>query len=146
MSVNDIDTGITYEFNATTNIITINPPPPLNAEIYIANYIIGQFNSVVLSPPEKVILSECMNVPFLKAFVNKSMLLNQMVFSSDFKSFAQSSHILAVSKVADEQYFKTVKSLINDYSYNENPNGVLGLGGGILNPTSTMGDYSGDMS
>jgi len=146
VSVNDIDTDITYEFNASTNIITINPVPPLDAEIYIANYVIGKFNNVQLTLSEMVILSESMNVPYLKAFVNKSMLLSQMVYSSDFKIFSQGSHILAVSKVADEQYFKTVKSLINDYSYNENPNGVLGLGGGILNPTSTMGDYSGDMS
>ena len=146
VSVNDVDTGITYGFDPTTNIMTINPAPPLDAEIYIANYVIGQFNNVQLTLSEMVILAESCSVPYLKAFVQKSTLLSQMVYSSDFKIFSQGSHILAVSKVADEQYFKTVKSLINDYSYNENPNGVLGLGGGILNPTSTMGDYSGDMS
>lgn len=138
ISVDDIECT-SYTFDQTTNILTINPIPPINSEVYVANYVIGKFNSVILNPTEMLILAEGMSVPFLKQQVNKDTLLNQMVYNSDGRIYSQSAHIDSVSKVSDEQFFKTVKSLINDYTYSENPNGYLGLGGGILNPITPIG-------
>jgi hypothetical protein len=44
--------------------------------------------------------------------------------------FSQGEHIKQVRTVVDNQYFKLLKSMINEYSYKEND--TLGLGGDLV--------------
>lgn len=131
ISVDDINSGYSYTFDNINNQLTITPIPPLNSQIYISAYIIGSFN-VDLTIREQNILSEGMLVPWLEQQKNRNDLLNQMVFSGDFKMYSQANHISEVDKISDNQYYKKVKSMINEYSYRRNPNGIKGLGGGLI--------------
>ena len=130
ISVDD-SSGYTCVFNSINNQLTITPIPPLNSAVYVSAYIIGGF-SVDLTIREQNILAEGMLVPWLEQQKNRNDLLNQMVYSGDFKIFSQANHISEVDKITDNQYYKKVKSMINEYSYRRNPNGVKGLGGGLV--------------
>ena len=130
ISVDD-SSGYAYTFNSINNQLTITPIPPSNSPIYISAYIIGSF-PIDLTIREQNILAEGMLVPWLEQQKNRNDLLNQMVYSGDMKIYSQANHISEVDKVADNQYYKKVKSMINEYSYRRNPNGVKGLGGGLI--------------
>jgi len=139
VSVNNIEIPKgSYTYDVINNKIIFNVIPVINGVIYIASYIIGQFNSAILNFREVQIMAESINVPWLEQNLNRDQLLQQMVFSSDFKLYSQSSHIQQLKSVVETQK-RYVGQLINEYTYKACPNGVLGLGGGILNPTSTMG-------
>lgn len=118
-----------YTFDSNTNIITINNNPPLNYEVYISAYIIGQFNAD-LTTLEKSILSNGMLVPYSQEQEFKNSLLSQMVYGGTSKLYSQANHIREVKDVTNNQYFNVVKGMINEYSFKANPNGVKGLGGG----------------
>jgi len=121
-----------YSFDSNTNILTINDPViPENYEIYISGYIIGQFNET-LNFLEVSILSEGMLVPWDQMNMNKDSLLNQMIYAGSSKMYSQANHIEKVLNVANNQYFKIVKGMISEYSYKANPNGMKGLGGGLV--------------
>lgn len=124
--------GITYSYDVSNLKITVNPIPPLSSTINIASYIIGEFVED-LNMKEKAILAEGMNVPYLEEKRNREELLHQSVYGSDFKMYSQGEHIHQLNNSIDNQYWRTVKTMINDYSFKQNPNGLFGLGGGILN-------------
>ena len=139
VSVNNIEIPKrSYTYDNINNKIIFNIIPTINGDIYIASYIIGQFNSAILNFRELQIMTEAINIPWLEQNLNRDQLLQQMVYSSDFKIYSQSSHIQQLKNVIDTQK-RYVNQLINEYTYKACPNGVLGLGGGILNPTNTMG-------
>lgn len=131
VSINNIET-IQYAYDNVLNKITFNTIPALNSDIYVGSYIIGQFNSANLNFTEKDILCQGMIVPWLQQQRNSDQLLHQMVYGSDFKIYSQAEHIKQLNDSIDSQYLKFVMSRINEYSWKENPNGLMGLGGGLL--------------
>ena len=121
-----------YTFSDITNILTVNSPTIPNEDIvYIGGYIIGQFNED-LDLPEINILSEGMLVPWEQYYINRNSLLNQMVYAGSTKLYSQANHIGKVLDVSKSQYYGMLKGLISEYSYKANPNGILGLGGGLV--------------
>ena len=125
----DLSSDYSYSYNKDTLEITITPTPP-TGEVYIAGYIIGEFIEI-LNMKEKIILVEGMNVPYLEEKRNKEELLTQSVYSGDFRRTSQAEHIHQINISIDNQYWKNVKTLINEYSYKQDPKGLLGLGGGL---------------
>jgi hypothetical protein len=121
-----------YNYNSSTNVLTITSPSqiPQNNIVYIASYVIGQFNQD-LSYDEIMILSNGMLIPFLQEQQNRNSLLTQMVYGGESKIYAQSSHIDSVHNVSEDQYDKVI-SMINLYSYKANPNNLKDLGGNAI--------------
>lgn len=120
----------TYSYNSTTLEMTISPTPASSTDIYIAGYIIGKFNNT-LNIKEKIILAKAMNIPWLEEKRNKEELLRQSILTNDYKRSSQAEHIHQLN-LSIEQSWKDVKSLINDYSFKQNPNNLLGLGGDLI--------------
>lgn len=118
-----------FTFNSSTNILTISNNPISGYEVYISGFIIGSFNDT-LDLIEKRILSEGMNVPFDNEQVQRQSLLNMMVYSGESKMYSQANHIKEVKDVAINQYWKILRSMINDYSYSSQSS-LDGLGGGL---------------
>jgi len=129
ISVN-LDSAYTYSYNKDTLEITITPTPSNLGEIYVAGYIIGEFTDT-LNMKEKIILVEGMCVPWLEEKRNKEELLSQSVSTSDYKKTSQAEHIHQLNISVDNQYWKNVKSMINEYTFKQDPNSLLGLGGGL---------------
>lgn len=123
----------TYDFSydLMTNILTINDNPPINWEVYVSGYIVGQFNNS-LNVKEKAILAQGMNVPWSQGQVFKNSLLNQMVYGGTTKIYSQANHINSTMNVVNNQYYKYVMGMINEYSYKASPNNLKGLGGGLV--------------
>lgn len=117
-----------YSVDLTTNILIINTDIPYMDEVYISGFVIGEFVDT-LNLVEQRILSEGLNVPYDEEFTQRQSLLSQMVYGGSSKIYSQSQHLKEVKEVEDNQYFKKVKSMINDYSYKSNS--LNGLGGGL---------------
>lgn len=126
-----ISTDYTYSFDENTNLLTITPVPPLNADVYVSAYGIGSFVDD-LNMTEKVILAEGMNVPWQEEQLNKQSLLNHIIYGGGTKMYSQGEHIKQVKDVSQNQYFKLVKGMINEYSYKENLQAMYGLGGDLV--------------
>ena len=120
-----------YSYDSITNIITLINNPPDKSIIYISAYIIGQFNEA-LNAMEKTILSEGMNVVFQEGQLNKTSLLNQMVYGGTTRIYSAANHIAELRKTSNNQYFNIVKGMISEYSYKFNPLRLKGLGGGLV--------------
>ncbi len=118
-----------YTFDSNTNVITINNNPAEDYEVYISGFIVGSFDDT-LNLVEQRILSEGMNVPFDQEKVQRESLLTQLVYGGTTKLYSQANHIKEVNDVAQNQYYKIVKAMINDYSFKSND--LTGLGGGIV--------------
>ena len=131
VSLDNMET-IKYSYDSILNQITFIDAPLSQSDIYIGAYIIGQFNSANLNFSEKDILCQGMIVPWLQQQRNSDQLLHQMVFGTDFKIYSQGAHIEQLNNTLDSQYLKFVMSRINMYSWKENPNGLMGLGGGLI--------------
>lgn len=126
----DLDSDYTYFYDDETLEITITPTPPNLGGIYIAGYIIGEFIET-LNMKEKIILAEGMCVPWLEEKRNKEELLSQSISTNDYKRTSQAEHIHQLNISLDNQYWKNVKSMINEYTFKQEPNSLLGLGGGL---------------
>lgn len=130
-SDNSYDTNFSVTFDSITNILTISPTPMLNYEVYVSAYIIGEFVEK-LNNKECSILAQGMLVPYDQEQLQKQALLNQRVYGGSYKQYSQAEHIKQVKDVTENQYYKIVKAMINEYTYKQNPNKLLGLGGGLI--------------
>ena len=129
ISVDNISSGYSYTYEEVTKTVTITPVPNNLSDVYIVWYIIGSFSDT-LTIQEMDILSSGMLIPWQQEQLNRNNLLQQAVYSSDFKMNSQAEHIKQLNVSIDNQYWKNVKSKINEYSFKYNPN-LNGLGGGL---------------
>ena len=120
-----------YSYDIITGVLTLTNNPIINYQVYVSAYIVGQFNET-LNGMEKTILSEGINVPFSEQQLNKTSLLNMMVYGGSTKIYSQANHISVVKGVSNNQYFNIVKGMISEYSYKYNPIKLKGLGGGLV--------------
>lgn len=118
-----------YTYNEDTSTILFTETPQENSQIYVACYIVGGFN-FRLTKKEKEILSFGMKVPYLAEKIMKDTLLSQMVYSGNMKMYSQANHISALNDVYDTVVFKTLKSMINSYSFKNSMDDMMGLAGG----------------
>ena len=111
-----------YSFNISTNEIVFNIAPLVDIPIYIGGYIIGEFVDN-LNIQEVNILAELMTIPFKKNKLNKTILLNQMVYSKDYSGFAQSMHIKEVRSTIEYDE-KNLMRRIKSYCWKQNKNNI----------------------
>jgi len=111
-----------YSFNSTTNEINFNIIPLLDNPIYIVGYSIGEFVED-LNLQEVNILAELMTLPFKKNKLNKTILLNQLVYGKDFTGFSASAHIKEVRSTIEYDE-KNLMKRIKSYSWKQNKNNI----------------------
>ena len=133
------DSGYTkiqnYTYDASSGDITINGDIlAANTEVYIASYVIGQFN-VDLNDREINILAEGMSLPYIHEMNTKNSLLTQIVYNGSSKIYSQAQHIAAVTNLSEDQYWNRIYRLIADYTYREAPDNLRGLGGNSYEPS-----------
>ena len=111
-----------YSFNSITNEIDFSVAPLKDVPIYMASYIIGEFVDD-LNVQEINLLAELMTIPFKKNKLNKTILLNQLVYSSDFSTFSPSAHIKEVRNTIEYDE-KNLMKRIKSYCWKQNKNNI----------------------
>lgn len=123
--VDDIQTT-NYVYDGNGNL-TINGMTNINHSISIIAYINGQFNQD-LTFIEKSILIDWMGVLFQKDKIHEQKLFNLAIYGRDDSMGNQGNHIRALQGSYEYDRKSVIQKMIS-YTYLNDPNKLLGLGG-----------------
>lgn len=112
-----------YSFDKITSTITFKNPINKDLKCNIYLYIIGYFYDD-LDTQEKIILAREMGIPFIESQLKKESLMNQMVYGTGAKMYAQSEHMKQLNNLLKNERWE-IEGLINAYTYESDPDLIL---------------------
>lgn len=126
-----LDNVSTSAYVVSSNSISFTATPLADVEIYVGNYIIGQFNQT-LDDEEISILADGMKVIFVSQNLYKTKQLSQMIYGNSVGLHSQANHNKTLLTIDESMYRKFFIRMCN-YSYENDP----------LNLEDTVGDKYG---